>query len=326
VFHRRGRRGSVEAYRDSLCTHYPRPNDAPSLPSERRPPRRNGSDASGLGRRIRRSRPDGRAKPARSNFSLPAEGADDPAAHSAALARDAVRGVRSRRVHPERPVLCALALGGNPASVDVATFKLAVRGHVNRELSLSLADVLAMPRVELAAVNQCSGNSRGLFQPRTPGGQWQNGAMGNARWTGVRLRDVLDRAGVRAGAEAALAMAIEGIYDALVLDRKLPGIDGVAIVRRLRVRDRRTPVLMLSGVATTADRVEGLRAGCDGYLAKPYSFSELLARLEALGRRTDSSRRRTTLRVGDLELDTGEPHRCAGRPDHQSATPRVPSN
>jgi two-component system, OmpR family, response regulator len=107
-----------------------------------------------------------------------------------------------------------------------------------------------------------------------------------------------------ADGEAALAMAMEGIYDALVLDRKLPGIDGVALVRRLRLRDRRTPVLMLSGVATTADRVEGLRAGCDDYLAKPYSFSELLARLEALGRRTDRSRRRATLRVGDLELDT----------------------
>jgi DMSO/TMAO reductase YedYZ molybdopterin-dependent catalytic subunit len=89
-----------------------------------------------------------------------------------------------------------------PGQVDVTAFKLAVRGHVNQALSLSLADVLAMPRVELAAVNQCSGNSRGLFQPRVTGGQWENGAMGNARWTGVRLRDVLDRAGVKAGAVA----------------------------------------------------------------------------------------------------------------------------
>ena len=71
--------------------------------------------------------------------------------------------------------------------MDVAAFKLAVRGHVNQALSLSLADMLAMPRVEIAAVNQCSGNSRGLFQPRVPGAQWENGAMGNARWTGVRL-------------------------------------------------------------------------------------------------------------------------------------------
>jgi hypothetical protein len=59
-----------------------------------------------------------------------------------------------------------------------------------------------MPRVEIASVNQCSGNSRGLFQPRVAGGQWEHGAMGNARWTGVRLRDVLDRAGVKSGAVA----------------------------------------------------------------------------------------------------------------------------
>src|SRR5882757_4052479 len=85
-----------------------------------------------------------------------------------------------------------------PEAVDVTAFKLAVRGHVNQALSLSLADLLAMPRVELAAVCQCSGNSRGLFQPRVTGAQWQNGAMGNARWTGVRLRGVLDRAGVKA--------------------------------------------------------------------------------------------------------------------------------
>ena len=89
-----------------------------------------------------------------------------------------------------------------PEEVDVAAFRLAVRGHVNTPLSLSMADLLALPRVEIAAVNQCSGNSRGLFQPRVPGGQWANGAMGNANWTGVRLRDVLDRAGVKAGAVA----------------------------------------------------------------------------------------------------------------------------
>ena len=71
-----------------------------------------------------------------------------------------------------------------------------------RPLSLSLADLLALPRFEIVAVNQCSGNSRGLFQPRVPGGQWENGAMGNARWTGFRLRDLLDRAGVKPGAVA----------------------------------------------------------------------------------------------------------------------------
>jgi two-component system OmpR family response regulator len=112
---------------------------------------------------------------------------------------------------------------------------------------------------------------------------------------------VADRA---ADGASALAMALEGTYEALVLDRKLPELDGLTLVRRLRRRDRLIPVLMLSGIATTQDRVEGLRAGCDDYLAKPYSFSELLARLEALGRRTDRSRGHSILRVGDLELDT----------------------
>jgi two-component system OmpR family response regulator len=107
-----------------------------------------------------------------------------------------------------------------------------------------------------------------------------------------------------ADGETALAMALEGIYETLVLDRMLPAMDGVTLVRRLRERDPRTPVLMLSGVASTVDRVEGMRAGCDDYLAKPYVFAELLARLEALGRRADRSRRLSVLRVGDLELDT----------------------
>src|SRR5580700_4822257 len=87
-----------------------------------------------------------------------------------------------------------------PEQVDVTTFRLTVHGHVNQNLSLTLDDLQALPSVELAAINQCSGNSRGYFQPRVPGAQWSHGAMGNARWTGVRLKDVLDRAGVKAGA------------------------------------------------------------------------------------------------------------------------------
>ena len=89
-----------------------------------------------------------------------------------------------------------------PEQVDLATFRVTVRGHVNHEQSLTMADILALPRVEMAAVNQCSGNSRGLFAPRIAGGQWENGAMGNAKWTGVRLRDLLDRVGVKPGAVA----------------------------------------------------------------------------------------------------------------------------
>ena len=89
---------------------------------------------------------------------------------------------------------------GIPTAVNVDTFRLMVHGHLNQTLSLSLNDILALPRVDLVAVNQCSGNSRGYFQPRVSGAQWSNGSMGNARWTGVRLKDVLDRAGVKAGA------------------------------------------------------------------------------------------------------------------------------
>ncbi|MDP4026272.1 molybdopterin-dependent oxidoreductase [Methylobacterium sp. NEAU 140] len=89
---------------------------------------------------------------------------------------------------------------GIPTSVDADAFRLKVHGHVDRELSLSLDEIARLPRFEIAAVNQCSGNSRGLFEPRVPGAQWANGSMGNARWTGVRLRDVLDRAGVKPGA------------------------------------------------------------------------------------------------------------------------------
>lgn len=88
-----------------------------------------------------------------------------------------------------------------PTAIDVDAFRLAVRGRVEKELSLSLRDVLALPQVDLAAVNQCSGNSRGFFAPRVPGGEWGNGAMGNARWTGVRMKDLLDLAGIKAGAQ-----------------------------------------------------------------------------------------------------------------------------
>ena len=89
-----------------------------------------------------------------------------------------------------------------PTEVDVNTFRVSVHGHVERELSMTLKDIVdGLPRVELAAVNQCSGNSRGYTEPPVAGAQWSNGAMGNAKWMGVRLKDVLDRAGVKRGAQ-----------------------------------------------------------------------------------------------------------------------------
>jgi len=87
-----------------------------------------------------------------------------------------------------------------PTHVDLRIWRLRVAGHVERPLELSLEDLRRMEAVSVVAVNQCSGNSRSLFAPRVPGGQWLNGAMGNARWTGVRLGDLLRWAGLRAGA------------------------------------------------------------------------------------------------------------------------------
>ncbi|MCB9776467.1 MAG: molybdopterin-dependent oxidoreductase [Nitrospiraceae bacterium] len=88
-------------------------------------------------------------------------------------------------------------LANIPREIDVNTFRLTIRGRVNQSLSLSLHDLhTQFEQVEIAAVCQCGGNSRGFFQPRVPGGQWGNGAMGNANWKGIRLRDLLHRAGL----------------------------------------------------------------------------------------------------------------------------------
>jgi DMSO/TMAO reductase YedYZ molybdopterin-dependent catalytic subunit len=88
-----------------------------------------------------------------------------------------------------------------PTSVDLATWRLRVGGHVDRPLELSMDELKTrFPRVAVTAVNQCSGNSRGRFAPRVLGGQWGDGAMGNAEWVGCRLKDVLAATGVRQGA------------------------------------------------------------------------------------------------------------------------------
>lgn len=91
-------------------------------------------------------------------------------------------------------------LAGLPSQVDPLAFRLRVHGLVNRELSLRLSDLRKYEPVEVAAVCECSGNSRGYFSPRVAGGEWSNGAMGNALWRGVRLRDILEKAGVTARA------------------------------------------------------------------------------------------------------------------------------
>jgi two-component system OmpR family response regulator len=100
-----------------------------------------------------------------------------------------------------------------------------------------------------------------------------------------------------------LFRALERDYDALVVDRMLPGFDGLSIVKTLRAEGRRAPILILSALGEVDDRVEGLRRGGDDYLVKPFAFTELLARLEALTRRRETDGPETKLQVGDLEMD-----------------------
>jgi two-component system, OmpR family, response regulator len=111
---------------------------------------------------------------------------------------------------------------------------------------------------------------------------------------------VADHAG---DGEDGLGLALDGLYDVLIIDRMLPKRDGLSVIGALRAQGIETPVLILSALGQVDDRVKGLRAGGDDYLPKPYSFSELLARVEVLARRRSGRGEETVYRVGDLELD-----------------------
>ena len=106
-----------------------------------------------------------------------------------------------------------------------------------------------------------------------------------------------------ADGEEGLSLALDGRFDVLVVDRMLPRRDGLSVVSELRARGEKTPVLILSALGQVDDRVVGLRAGGDDYLPKPYAFTELLARVEALSRRAAPHAADTVYRVADLELD-----------------------
>ena len=100
-----------------------------------------------------------------------------------------------------------------------------------------------------------------------------------------------------------LARALAGKFDLIVTDRMLPHLDGLAIIQHLREAGLTTPVLVLSALGTVDDRIRGLRGGGDDYLAKPFAFDELLARIEALLRRSTGGAGATCLKVADLEFD-----------------------
>lgn len=100
-----------------------------------------------------------------------------------------------------------------------------------------------------------------------------------------------------------LFQATDGRFDALVVDRMLPGLDGLALIKALRATGNATPALMLTAVGGIVDRVEGLESGADDYLVKPFAFSELAARVHALGRRPTVQTEANLLVVGGIELD-----------------------
>jgi two-component system OmpR family response regulator len=134
-----------------------------------------------------------------------------------------------------------------------------------------------------------------------------------AGYTAKALRESGHAVDHAADGIAAEAMVRDRTYDVLIVDRMLPRLDGLALVVRLRSQKIMTPVLFLSALGEVDERIKGLRAGGDDYMVKPFAFSELLARLEALQRRHTQVAPATSLTVGDLELDLlGRTARRAG--------------
>src|SRR5947207_8155352 len=113
-------------------------------------------------------------------------------------------------ITPNNAFFVRYHLADVPLSIDPDKFSLEIKGKVDRSLKLSLKEIRKLPAVELVAVNQCSGNSRGFSSPRVAGGQLGNGAMGNARWHGVPLKTVLDKAGVQQGTKQVTFNGMDG--------------------------------------------------------------------------------------------------------------------
>lgn len=108
---------------------------------------------------------------------------------------------------------------------------------------------------------------------------------------------------VTADGKEGMIHCMETDYDVLIVDRMLPGMDGLSLVKAVRASGVKTPILFLTAMSGVDDRVEGLEAGADDYLTKPFAFSELLARVNALGRRPAASNEVTAITVGDLTMD-----------------------
>jgi two-component system, OmpR family, response regulator len=125
----------------------------------------------------------------------------------------------------------------------------------------------------------------------------------SAEYLAKAFREVGHVADLASDGEVGLSLAETGDYDVLVVDRMLPKRDGLSVIGALRDKGNSTPALILSALGQVDDRIKGLRAGGDDYLPKPYSFAELLARVEVLSRRRGGPSEDTVYRVGDLELN-----------------------
>ena len=124
-----------------------------------------------------------------------------------------------------------------------------------------------------------------------------------AQWLVKGLQESGHVADLAADGELGLALAREGVHDLLIVDRMLPKLDGLSIIMAIRADGSDVPVLVLSALSDVDERVKGLRAGGDDYLAKPYAFAELLARVEGLGRRKSQEPALTRLKASGLEID-----------------------
>ena len=133
-----------------------------------------------------------------------------------------------------------------------------------------------------------------LIEDDVEAAEGARGALSQAGWSVELARD----------GESGLRLALAGGQDVILVDRMLPGMDGLEVVAALRRAELDTPILVLTALGSVGDRVEGLEAGADDYLVKPYSFAELTARAHALARRSARGRaERTRLTVGPLVLD-----------------------
>jgi two-component system OmpR family response regulator len=148
---------------------------------------------------------------------------------------------------------------------------------------------------------------RGVFDPVVEGPVMKLLLVEDDVETGAYLKRALTEAGHgvdhAASGRDGLLLAAGETYDVMVLDRMLPQVDGLAILRTIRASGVKTPVLLLTALGGIDDRVEGLEAGGDDYLVKPFAFAELLARVNALARRPPVQDVQTTLRVADLEMN-----------------------